>query len=428
MRNSSLKSVLALMSGAALQIAANAGAALLATKMLPVNERGLMVLCLTVAALVSVLCAGGTGNVLRSTWSQMGRSERKRMALVYGGVSLWTAVGAGLVSLLACVSFSVYTGVGLASPDLLAATAAAAMSQVLLLQVTEAYFAAGQFRAGSVWAALSAVAGLLGVVVMGLMMPTAGSMIAVQAFGTLVVTAIASVGLRKVGFFALRTRVPMREGLQLLGRGFRSMGLPIGYALMTRIDRLILGCFVPPSLIAVYALAVTLAEGIRLAPTAISQLATHRAAEGDGWSSSKRLQLLSVAASAAVAVVVVAGVWLLAVPVFGEEFELAPTFVVVVAVSELGYAMLVVSTRGMIGAGWLDDASRIAGATGIIAAIAYAVGSFLFGAVGCCVARVVVMVGGGVWASLVLKARYDARDDPLADRRPPVRGKTPTIK
>lgn len=406
MSNRPLRAVVSLMSGGVFQIAANAGAALIATKLLPAEERGIMVLCLTVVALVSVVCAGGTGNVLRSMWSKLPSREQKGLAAVYGTASMWSAAAAMVIALAVTLVLAYFITPDLASPGLLLATAVGAASQVLLLQVSEAFFAAGRFKEGSAWAALSAVTGLVGVVAVGLTMPTAEAMTGVQAVGTLAVELIAIWALKSTGTFAVARGVRFGEVVQFIRQGLLTMGLPIGFALITRIDRLILGFFIAPSVLAVYALAVTLAEGIRLAPTAISQLATHSAAEGNGWSSSWKLQKYAIAASILAAVGLTVGVYFLAVPVFGQEFAATPLFVLIVSVAEIGYSLLVVSTRGMIGAGWLRDASTITGLSGFLSVAAYLVGSLFFGVIGCCVARVFVMLGGGIWAATVFRSRF----------------------
>lgn len=410
MARANVRPIFTLMSGAAFQIAANAAAALLATKLLPVGERGIMVLCLTVVALVSVVCAGGTGNVLRGSWPGLPCDEQRKLAILYGSVSLWSAGGAATVALIVTSVLGIFVSSDLVAPMLLLATAVAAAGQVLILQVSEAFYASGNFRSGTRWAALSALVGLIGVWVVGLVAPTAAAMTSVQAVGTLMVSIVAIIALKSTGTFVVSTRVALSEGLAFLSSGLRSMGLPIGYALISRADRLILGFFVPPSLIAVYALAVTVAEGIRLAPTAISQLATRRAAEGDSWTASWGFQKASLAVSAIVAIPVVLVVHFLAVPVFGSDFSLAPDFILIVSFSEVGYALLVVCTRGMIGARWLIDASVVAGAIGIVSVAAYIVGSAYFGVIGCCVARVVVMCAGGIWAALRLKVLYKRRE------------------
>ena len=389
-----------------MQITANAAAALLATKLLPAEDRGIMVLGLTIAALVSIVCAGGIGNVLRGEWAAAQLVDRPALAVAYGSLTLWT-VGAGfVVAVGATAVFGATVEPKLSDVLILLATGTATASQVLLLQVTEAFFADARFRAGSSWAAIAAVAGLVAVLAVGVFHPTAPMMMAGQGIGTLVVSVLALVRVRSVGTMAFVGWVPKYGRLRLMRRGAASMGLPIGMALLTRADRLVLGFFVAPSVIAVYALAATIAEGIRLAPTALAQIATHHAASGHGWKASLRLQRAALGVSAAVAVPGVILAWITIVPFFGEPFRSAPFLLAILAVSELGYAILVVGTRGMVGAGWLAEASKISGLTGLASIAAYAVGAMTFGVVGCCVARVAVMACAGLWATGVLRSRY----------------------
>jgi len=133
--------------------------ALWATRILGADERGVMVLAITTASMVSLLGGLGTGAAFRGRLPTATPSDRARLARAYAAVSL---VGSGLaaavaVGLMAVAALVVDPALG--HGRLVLVVSLSTFVQCLTNQGLEAWYADGHFRRGS-W--LSAAAGRVG--------------------------------------------------------------------------------------------------------------------------------------------------------------------------------------------------------------------------------------------------------------------------
>ena len=298
-----LRTVGALIAGSGAQLAGSVGSALIATLVLPVEQRGLMVVVATIAAFVGLLGGAGAGNAYRRRHPSDQHPES--LAADFAWLAVALVVTSGIAGAVICLLMS-----GLADPRLggapyLIATGLAASMQVLLLLVTDARFALGHFMAGARWAAGAAAAGFAGVCVALATEGDAALVVALQAAfqGAVLVCATAAATRARALVWARPTTA--RVGI-LLGEGLRSLVLPLAIVVVSRFDRLVLAVYDTTAAVAVYALAATFVEIARLAPIAIGQLTTREVATGAGWRDIRgRMVVATLAAAVGGAILIV---------------------------------------------------------------------------------------------------------------------------
>lgn len=379
MSRGATSSVLHMVSAAGVQLAANAGAGLLATAWLPVSERGLMVIMLSVSAIISLVATLGIGNSLRAQIALVSGAARSALLITYTRLAVYIVIGAAILAagasaLLLPLDSRMATGA------VISGIALACAVQVASTLLTDARFARGEFGAGSRWAATAALAGVVGMasaygahVVFG-WAPTAAALTLSQYvfFGMALIPA----GAAAFRVHALVWRRGRVSGMpRLLAAGSATIVLPVAIVLVTRSDRLILGAVATAAAVAVYALATTYAEMLRVVPTAIGQLATSRVAHGAGAKVVTKLAAVSLLVTAAIGAVLMLVAHWVTVPVFGADYSEAVSTTLALLPGEFFYALVVLCNLALIGGAW----SRVSVWIGVIS-VPVALAAFWWGA------------------------------------------------
>ena len=401
-RTTSIRTVGALFMGSGAQLAGSVGSALLATLLLPVEQRGLMVIAATIASFVGLLGGAGVGNTYRHR--QPSASHPTRLAADYTWLSLGLVVASAGAGVLACAAMGSIADPRLGAWSLLLATGLACAVQVLMLLVTEARFALGDYAAGARWAAIAAGAGLAGVCTALAAGGDAAAVIALQSGfqgGVVVLASLAATRARALSWGAADL-----DGVRmLLAAGLQSLVLPLAIIVVSRFDRLALAILDTTQAVAVYALAATLVEIARLAPTAIAQLTAREIATGGDWTQlrSRMVQALGAAAVGGAILIVVA--FLAVTPVFGPAYSAAPSIGVVLLGSEVLSAVIIVANLAIIGGGWSSSAIRIGVVAIGLAVPLYLVGAGLGGTYGVALARLVIFASLAAMMWVVVRRR-----------------------
>jgi O-antigen/teichoic acid export membrane protein len=412
--NRSSQRRLATLSGAsAVQMASNAAAALIATRALGLADRGVMVLGLTVGSIVGMACGLGTGTALRSRLpTATGDHERRDLLAAYTWCSIGAAVLGPVVAIAAMAGSAGFIDPALGTTPFLLATGAFTVAQTLLTQVVEAWYADGRFRHGSIAAAMMSGSGLACVAVAVATSRSAAVVLSAQAAGMLAVALFELGALYRAGLVVLP--YPGMAAVRcLVRRGLPALGLTVGMALTLRADRYLLGALAGTAAVGVYSLAATISEVSRILPSALGQIFLRDVSLGQGAARLARVSGFAIAAAILCGALVLAGGWLLIVPIFGAEFAGARELLLVLVLAEVCFAPYVISSRGLLGGGWTRTAC-VFGIGGSIAALAvYAVAASLGGAFGVAVGSA-TMYGALSAVSWVLLEKHLTRDKPLS--------------
>lgn len=360
-----LGSVVALLLSSGVQVGSNLVAAIIATAFLPVDQRGLMVLVVTMAVLSATIAPLGVGNVLRNRLPRSTIEGRERLISAVTTAGLLAAVLAGVGAVIGTLVIAPFADPRLAQPGILAAVAVLAMGQLAVGLLTEMRYAHGEFGSGSRWSAAAAGAALAAVGVGLLIDPSAQTVVAMQAAAVAILALASAVSASRSGVIG-GLALQRSELLSLVIAGSRSMVLPLGILLMSRADRLILGALTDASAVAVFALAATAVEVVRIVPTAMGQILTREVAAGADWAHIRRRYRAAVALTIVTAFTITVIAMLLIEPVFGAEYEGAVLLVPILAVAEVLYAVTVLSQLAFIGGGWSTSAMGL----GILAVVA----------------------------------------------------------
>lgn len=406
-----------LSSSNALQAGFSAVAALMATRMLGPNDRGLMVLGLTIGGLFGGIGGLGTGAAFRIAlpqWDVAG--TRETLASAY----TWCSIGGAVPAVAAAVGVTALSASlvdsGLGTGLFLGGTAVFTFSYLMLTQVVEAWFADGRFHRGSLAAAAMNGAGLAGVLV-GLALSTSAAVVLLaQGIGTGVAATYEIRALARVGLLDF-SRPALRVMGALLRKGVPALGLTVGIAVAFRADRYLLGTIAGAGAVGIYSLAATFSETARLLPGAIGQLLFRDIAAGEvdaRAARASRSARLGIVCSAAVALPVGLAGWYAVGPVFGADFLAARPLLVVLLVAEVCFAPYAVASRGLMGGGWVQAACVLGIVGGVSAVACYAVAAHTAGAMGTAVASVLIYAGLSVAAWQLLRLRL-RRDHPVAD-------------
>lgn len=402
--------LVSLVSANVVTIASNAAAALLTTLLLGAEQRGVVVLGLTISGVAAVLGGLGTSTAFRFQLPQcQGTAARAALVRAY----TWCLVGSVVIAAAIAVGASLVSAPlitpELATPGMLAATGATAAAQVAFLQITDAWYADGHFRRGSTGAAAMSLAALLCSVATLLPTRSPALFLLAHAAGSAVAGAVQLVTLRRAGLLALVGPVRAAVG-GLVARGIPTLGSAVGLLVALRADRYVLGAFAGTAAVGVYSLAATLTEFGRLLPSAVGQLFLRDASRGEGrarWGGAVRLACLTAAGSA---LLIAPAGWLLIVPVFGAEFAGARHLLLVLTVAELCFAPYVVASRGLLGGGWNRTAGLV-GLVGIVTAVsAYSLATAVAGATGTAIGSVLVYLVLSLLTWHLLRNRLAAAD------------------
>lgn len=387
--------VWATMSGAgAVQAAGNAAAALLATVVLGPEQRGVMVVLITLGGIVGLLAGLGSGTAFRSLLPGADDRFARHLTASYTCLSVLAVLAGAAIAPGLSLASAPLIDAQLGHPDLLAAAGVFAASQVLTMQVNDAWFAAGRFRRGSLGAAATSAVGLLGLVSAAAACTTSGTVLtaalalSAQGVGALVVGALQVVVLRRHDG-VIFTGASLDGAVALLHRGLPALGLTVGLALALRADRYILGVALGPAAVGIYSLAATLAEVPRLVPTALGQLFLRDVARGAGRRRLREVLRRALVAAALGGVAVALLGWVI-VPLFGPAFIEARHLLVVLCAAELCFAAFFVASRGLVGAGQTRTAGRIGLVGAVLGLGLYSGGAVAGGSVGVAAASVLL--------------------------------------
>jgi O-antigen/teichoic acid export membrane protein len=394
------------MSGtSAAQLACNASAALVATRVLGPDERGIMVLGMTIGSLCALIGAFGTGSAFRRQLCLPG-GGRPALASAFARCSAVGALSAALLGVVSTAASAPLIDTALARPPFLLAVGCYTTAQMVVGQVVDAWFADGRFRRGGVAAAVTSAGGLAGVLLAS-GAASAASLLLAQAGGTAVMMAAETRALRRGGLLNW-TPVSGNAVIGLLRLGAPTLGLSMGLVVVLRADRYVIGLTAGTAAVGVYSLAATLGEIPRMLSAALGQMCMRDISLGRGAPNLVRTTLLAVAATAVAGLLVVFAAWLFVVPLFGEAFGDARELLVVLVAAEMCFAPFVVASRGLIGGGW-TTAAGVIGAAGAAGAIGvYGVAGSLGGAVGVAVGSVVLYAALSTVAWTLLRRRVSA--------------------
>lgn len=409
------------------QTAANVTAGLVATVLLAVDERGVMVVGMTIAAVFGVMGGLGTGAAFRAHLPRAtAEASRRRLGAAYAWLSLAAALPMVGLALVACLLSSPLVSPRLAEPGCLLGVAAYVLGLILLGQVTDGWYARGEMARGGLCAASATVGGMVGCFTMLWLQPSAGAVLLGQGLGMFAPSLLGVRRLRRAGTisFGRTDRTALRT---LVRTGVPGLGLVLGQAVTYRADRYLVGAFCGPAVLAVYALAATLSELTRVIPTAVAQVLMRRVSVGAG--AENRVPALRHATAGALSAAVVVGIggWLLIPPIFGDEFAGARGLIVVLLVAEIVFGPCIVAQYGLLGGGWTRTVGLIGLVGGLCAIPVYALGAALGADEGVAAAAIVLYaaLSWATWRALRVRlVTPHAAAAPLATDLPAPRNST----
>ncbi|RWR25657.1 hypothetical protein D8Y24_01565 [Agrococcus lahaulensis] len=416
---SAANAVFGMVLGSGAQMVSNVVAAMAATAWLSLSERGVMVTIMAIAGLSSVFGTLGVGAAFRA---RLPREELATGALTASFVMAGACFAAFAAALAAgaMLVLDATSSPGLATPPQLLAVVLATVGLAGLSVLADLRIANGRYASSGRWAALAALAGLAGLMASWLLFPaSAVSLVLGQSAGVcfaLVLSAWAAVRSRLIG-----SSRPTRTSFGALVRtGVGMMVLPSSLALLTRADRVILEVTEPSSVVAIYALAATYVEVVRIVPTAIGQMASRAVAQGVAFRKVLQLCAASGVASVLLGGAMVAMAAIATEPLFGADYADAVVWALFLIPAEVGYAVLAVMNFALIGGMWSRSATALGVAAAGLGVVAYVTGATFGGAVGLIVARditMLVVAAGAVVLAAVLFRRRRPLSAALSSRR-----------
>ncbi|RKR91326.1 O-antigen/teichoic acid export membrane protein [Micromonospora pisi] len=418
------RSPVAFLTGSSLAQSASYGlSALLASALLGPHQRGLMLLGITTGSIAGLLAGLGTGSALRSRLPAVsGTATGARLLASYTWWSMLSVVTGGGLAILLSRLAAPLVDTGLGEPPFLAAVLVVTTGYVALTQLPDVWCATGRSRAGSVWAALVAAGGLVGVLIGATLDRSAWALLLAQGTGMVAIAALQAARLRVVGLVPLASPAG-RELAELLRHGCRALGLTMGLALALRADRYVLGAVAGAATVGIYSVAATLSEGPRVVPAALGWIVNRDVALGAGVSRVVRTRRTALLAAAAVSLLVGVGGWFLIIPIFGTEFADARPLLLVLLLAEITFAPFAVASQGLLGGGWTTTAGLLGAAGGVMALVLFATAIPLWGGYGTAIAYVLTYAGLSVVSWRLLRPRLVGN---IAPRRhgttsPPIR-------
>jgi O-antigen/teichoic acid export membrane protein len=396
------------------QTGTNVAAGLVATILLAVDQRGVMVVGMTIAAIFGVIGGLGTGAAFRAHLPRADAASRRRLGAAYAWVSIAAAVPVVALALVACALTSALVSPQLAEPGCLLGVGAYVLGLTVLGQVADGWYAQGEMSRGGVSAASATLGGMLGCFAMLWLHPTAGAVLLGQGLGMLAPSVLAVGRLRRAGIVSFGRPDPVAVG-SLVRTGVPSLGIMLGQAVSYRADRYVVGAFCGPAVLAVYALAATLSELTRIIPTAVAQVLLRKVSVGAG--AEHRVPALRQAAVGSLPAAVVVGMagWVLIPPIFGGEFAAARWLLIPLLAAEIVFAPCVVAQYGLLGGGWTRTVGLIGLVGGACAIPVYALGAALGAAEGVAAAAI-ALYGALSWVTWrALRTRVSGPDARLAE-------------
>ncbi len=378
-----------------------AAAALWATYALPVDDRGIMVIGITIAVMLALLGSAGTNAALRARLGTASGADRLAITRAYTGVTLLGAIVASVLAAIACWASATIIDERLGDVRLCLAVGLFTAVQTVTSQLTESWFANGRFFDAAKWPAAGSLGGLVGVLVASSISRTTTSLLLGQSIGLLVGFGGGFVAARRAGLFVLG-RPDTKVARELLVEGWPSLGYSVGLPLALRGDRYLLGIFAGPRAVAVYALAATLGEVPRTIPNAIGQIMGRRASERKDGAIGRSIVVAIAFAVATAAVISIAG-WLLIPPLFGPEFRDARVYALWLFAAEIAFVPFVLAVRVLLGRGRARWVGTVSLAGGVLAAVLVLALAPWSGILGACISS---LIAYGAMSLVAVRAAY----------------------
>lgn len=374
--------------GALVSSGAAASAALWATWALAVDDRGIMVIAITVAVMIALLGSAGTNAALRARLGTATGADRLAVMRAYTGVTAVGAIAASVVAAVACWASAAIIDERLGALNLCVAVGLFTAVQTVTSQLTEAWFADGRFLDAAKWPAVGSLGGLVGVVAASSIAATATSLLLGQSVGIVLGFAGGFVSARRSGLLVLGRPDP-GVARSLIVEGWPSLGYSVGLPLALRGDRYFLGILAGPRSVAVYALAATLGEVPRTVPNAIGQVMGRRASEREGDDAIGRSIVVAMVFAFVTATLLSIAAWVLIPPLFGAEFTDAREYALWLFAAEIAFVPFVLGVRVLLGRGrarWVGTVSMCGGVLASAITVALVPSA---GVLGACIASLV---------------------------------------
>lgn len=387
----------------ALAGAAVAGVAVVTSRQLGPDGRGVFVLLVTLASFTLLVCSLGM-----NTSCRIHLVDRERR--VDSGSFLGLALTLTLLQALVCAALG-FALLPVVDVRLTAAELAvfglfggSVLAPYLVNAALNAY---GFTRAASAVDAAGSVAQLVTVALMLVagvttVMPFLIGILAANVFQVVLGLTV----LRRLGI-GLRPRCSYPQWAMLVRTGLPGIPLDAGGVLTFKLDRYVMGALMSPAAVGIYSVAATAPEMLRMPVLALSQPIFHRLASGSArvadFRRIRRLSLLATAGLAAVTFLVAP----FAVRVlFGPEYAGAVTPLRILLLAELGITAFYLDASSLAaGLGRVGDAGFAAFAGLVLVAVADLVLIPLYGIAGAAWASVIAYSGMGLMADLFVRRR-----------------------
>jgi O-antigen/teichoic acid export membrane protein len=386
-----------------------AAAAIVATRLLGPHQRGLMVLGVTMGSVATVLVGMGTGSALRARIPGATEAGRRLLVAAFAWWSVLSAAVSGVVAVVFSALSARVIDPGLGDPRFLAAVFINTAGQVVLIQLPDAWYAGARFRVGSAWAGVVAAAGTFGVLGGAAIDRSAWSLLAAQGAGMAAAGIFQAAHLGSAGLFSLSS-LPWRRVLELPAAGARALGMTLGLMIALRMDRYALGVVTGPAEVAVYSLAMTLCALPGLVPIAVGQLALRDVSTGAGLAYVRRACQKALGWAAVSSLPILAGSWLLVVPVFGPDFAGARPLLAWLLLAGVIFAPFEVASRSLLGGGWMGTAGLLGGAGCLAAVLLHTTLTPRFGTPGAALSCGILYAGLSAAAWFAVRHRVPNRD------------------
>lgn len=335
--------------------------AVVSARALGPGGRGTLVLSVTTASLVAVLCGFGTSTAARYLMIAYEEDEpRVTLGEFLGLSSLLVAASTGLawassmvllhladarVSVVYGLLTGVYAGLSLAA-----------------LQLTDALHGFGHHTDAVATLAIGNLAALAGV--LGLAAAHDGNetrYLAALAGASAISVVLASLRLARTGQ-SMRPRWSPRQWRRLGRVGRSGLALNLSQSVAFRVDRFLIGAFLGPAAVGTYSVAATLPELVRLVPYSLGEIVFRRSTAEPEYTAARhgtvRAQCLGVVAGLGAVAALTAP---FVVPaVFGDSFRDAVGPLVVLAAAEVGIGSFYLDARRLTGQGQIGEAARAA--------------------------------------------------------------------
>lgn len=148
----------------------------------------------------------------------------------------------------------------------------------------------------------------------------------------------------------LRPRVDVAAWRMLLRTGLPATGLGVAQSATYRLDRYIVGLYLAPAAVGVYAVAGTITELMRLVPFAVGQVLLHRVASNRlAERFERQVHALTLAMSAGTAVVIALTAPYVIPRVFGHDFAGAVTPLRILLIGEVAVSSFLIDSSILMG-------------------------------------------------------------------------------